>query len=198
MAKLFMLVGIPASGKSFVSEKIAKREDAVLYSSDIVRKKLDMDPSSDLQNIRLFDIMYDMIRKELADGNNVVLDSTNTYRKYRKPFLQSLNKETEVTGVLLMRQIENCLRANRQRNASIDENVIRMMYEEYDIPLQEDGFDRFEIIYPDEDEDSLNEITQDKPNIMAYRSMFLDNGMDRYEKLKTIQNDVEQEKKHEE
>ena len=114
-----MMVGIPASGKSYVSEKIAERKDAVIYSSDIVRKKLDMDPSSDLQNIRLFDIMYDMIREELAKGNDVVLDSTNTYRKYRKPFLQSLNKETEVTGVLLMRQIENCLKANRSRNGSI-------------------------------------------------------------------------------
>ena len=186
-----MMVGIPASGKSYVSEKIAEREDAVIYSSDIVRKKLDMDPSSDLQNIRLFDIMYDMIREELAKGNDVVLDSTNTYRKYRKPFLQSLNKETEVTGVLLMRQIENCLKANRSRNGSIDESVIRMMYEEYDIPLYEDGFDRFEIVYPDEDESSLEEVAEDKSNIMAYRFMFLNNGMDRYEKLKTIQKDCQ-------
>lgn len=187
MAKLFMMVGIPASGKSYVSEKIAKRENAIIYSSDIVRQKLSMDASSDLQNIRLFDIMYDMIRQELANGNNVVLDSTNTYRKYRKPFLQSLTKDTEVTGVLLMRQIENCLKANSERINSIDESVIRMMYEEYDIPLYEDGYDRFEIIYPDEDENSLSEIEEDKPNIMAYRSMFLNNGMDRYEKLRNIQ-----------
>lgn len=187
MAKLFMMVGVPASGKSYVSETIAKRENAVIYSSDMVRQKLSMDASSDLQNIRLFDIMYDMIRQELANGNNVVLDSTNTYRKYRKPFLQSLSEDTEVTGVLLMRQIENCLKANSERINSIDENVIRMMYEEYDIPLYEDGYDRFEIIYPDEDENSLNEIEDDKPNIMAYRSMFLNNGMDRYEKLQNIQ-----------
>ncbi|MBR4461030.1 MAG: ATP-binding protein [Erysipelotrichaceae bacterium] len=187
MAKLFMMTGVPASGKSYVSEKIAKRENAIIYSSDIVRKKLDMDPSSDKQNVQLFDIMYDMIQEELAKGNNVVLDSTNTYRKYRKPFLQSLSEETEVTGVLLMRQIENCLKANSDRDNSIDESVIRMMYEEYDIPLQEDGYDRFEIVYPDEDEFSLNEIEEDKPNIMAYRSMFLNNGMDRYEKLKKAQ-----------
>lgn len=182
-----MMTGVPASGKSYVSEKIAKRENAIIYSSDIVRKKLDMDPSSDKQNVQLFDIMYDMIQEELAKGNNVVLDSTNTYRKYRKPFLQSLSEETEVTGVLLMRQIENCLKANSDRDNSIDESVIRMMYEEYDIPLQEDGYDRFEIVYPDEDEFSLNEIEEDKPNIMAYRSMFLNNGMDRYEKLKKAQ-----------
>ena len=135
MAKLFMMVGIPASGKSYVSETIAKRENAVIYSSDIVRQKLSMDPSSDLQNIQLFDIMYDMIRQELANGNDVVLDSTNTYRKYRKPFLQSLSEDAEVTGVLLMRQIENCLKANGNRGSSIDESVIRMMYEEYDFPF---------------------------------------------------------------
>ena len=187
MAKLFMMVGVPASGKSYVSETIAKRENAIIYSSDIVRKKLDMDPSNDDANIRLFDIMYDMIREELKNGNNVVLDSTNTYRKYRKPFLQSLTEETEVTGVLLIRQIENCLKANQSRENSIDESVIRMMYEQYDIPLYEDGFDRFEIIYPDEDECSLSRIEEDKPNIMVYRSMFLNNGMDRYEKLRKAQ-----------
>ena len=199
MAKLFMMVGIPASGKSFHASKIAEKENAVIYSSDVVRKKLNMDPSSDAQNIRLFDIMYEMIREKLAKGNNVVLDSTNTYRQYRKPFLQSLTKETDVTGVLLMRQIEKCLKANKAREGCIDENVIRHMYEEYDIPLYEDGFNHFEIIYPDEDEYSLIEIEEDKPNIMAYRSMFLNNGMDRYEKLKNAQiMTTEQESKNEE
>ncbi len=196
MAKLFMMVGIPASGKSYATETIAKRENAVIYSSDIVRQKLSMDPSSDLQNIQLFDIMYDMIRQELANGNDVVLDSTNTYRKYRKPFLQSLSEDTEVTGVLLMRQIENCLKANGNRGSSIDESVIRMMYEEYDFPLYEDGYDRFEIIYPDKDEYSLDAIEEDRPDIMAYRSMFLDNGMDRQDKLHAAQTMITEQRKY--
>ena len=187
MAKLFMMVGIPASGKSYYAAKIAERDQAVIYSSDVVRKKLKMDPADNDQNIRLFDIMYDMIREELAEGHNVILDSTNTYRMYRKPFLQSLTEETEVTGVLCMRQIENCLRANQNREGVIDENVIQHMYEEYDLPLYEDGFDRFEIVYPDEDEYSLDMIAEDKQNIMLYRSMFLNNGMNREDKLHKAQ-----------
>ena len=82
-----MMVGIPSSGKSFIREKIAREENAIILSSDIVREKLHMDPSKEDENIRLFDLMYEMIREELSKGNNVLLDSTNTYRKYRRPFL---------------------------------------------------------------------------------------------------------------
>ena len=190
MAKLFMMVGIPSSGKSYIREKIAERENAIIFSSDIVRAKLNMDPSKDDQNIKLFDLMYEMIKEELSKGNNVLLDSTNTYRKYRKPFLQSLDEDVEVIGVLMMRQIENCLAANKNRENRIDESVIRHMYEEYDLPLYEDGFDRFEIIYPDNDEYSLDSIDKDKENIMAYRSMFMNNGLSSIEKLHLAQEEV--------
>ena len=190
MAKLFMMVGIPSSGKSYIREKIAERENAIIFSSDKVRAKLNMDPSKDDQNIKLFDLMYEMIKEELSKGNNVLLDSTNTYRKYRKPFLQSLDEDVEVIGVLMMRQIENCLAANKNRENRIDESVIRHMYEEYDLPLYEDGFDRFEIIYPDNDEYSLDSIDKDKENIMAYRSMFMNNGLSSIEKLHLAQEEV--------
>lgn len=182
-----MMVGIPSSGKSFIREKIAREENAIILSSDIVREKLHMDPSKEDENIRLFDLMYEMIREELSKGNNVLLDSTNTYRKYRRPFLQSLNKDVEVIGVMMMRQIENCLAANRNRNNRIEEYVIRNMYEEYDLPLYEDGFDRFEVIYPDDDEYSLQAVEKDRENVMAYRSMFLDNGLSGIEKLHLAQ-----------
>ena len=182
-----MMVGIPSSGKSFIREKIAREENAIILSSDIVREKLHMDPSKEDENIRLFDLMYEMIREELSKGNNVLLDSTNTYRKYRRPFLQSLNKDVEVIGVMMMRQIENCLAANRNRNNRIEEYVIRNMYEEYDLPLYEDGFDRFEVIYPDDDEYSLQAVEKGRENVMAYRSMFLDNGLSGIEKLHLAQ-----------
>ena len=182
-----MMIGIPSSGKSYIREAIAQREDATIFSSDIVREKLKMDPSSDEENIRLFDIMYDMIRDELARGNDVLLDSTNTYRRYRMPFLQGLSKDTEVIGIIMMRQIENCIRFNRTRENRIEDRIIRMMYDEYDVPLYEEGFNRFEIIYPDKDESFLEGIEEDKRNIMAYRSMFLNNGMSAEEKLKEAQ-----------
>ena len=185
-----MMVGIPSSGKSYIREKIAERENAIIFSSDIVRAKLNMDPSKDDQNIKLFDLMYEMIKEELSKGNNVLLDSTNTYRKYRKPFLQSLDEDVEVIGVLMMRQIENCLAANEKRDNRIEESVIRRMYEEYDLPLYEDGFDRFEIIYPDNDEYCLDSIDKDNENIMAYRSMFMNNGLSSIEKLHLAQEDA--------
>jgi len=182
-----MLIGLPASGKSYISEVLVKQEKLLLFSSDIVREKLKMDASNAAENIRLFDVMYEMIRQELMKGNDVLLDSTNTYRKYRQKLLQSLSEDTEVIGVLLLRQIENCLEANENRENRIDEGVIRLFYEEYDLPLYEEGFDRFLLIYPDEDEYALTKIDEEKENIGIYRSLFLHNGLSRIEKLHQAQ-----------
>ena len=40
MTKLFLMIGLPASGKSTLAEQIAKSEDAEIVSSDNIRKEL--------------------------------------------------------------------------------------------------------------------------------------------------------------
>ena len=40
MNKLFMLVGLPASGKTTCGKRLAEVEDALIVSSDEIRKEL--------------------------------------------------------------------------------------------------------------------------------------------------------------
>ena len=178
MAKLYIMIGIPSSGKSHVVRKLAEESGAKVYSSDQMRLILNMNAADDNENIDLFEYMYECIRKDLKNGQDIILDSTNTYRKYRMPFIQSLDEDVEVIGVIMMRKLENCLATNARRKSRIDDEVIIEQYENYDLPLKEEGFDSFIIIYPDEDQNSLLTDTAD-----IYESMFMNNGLSPEEKL---------------
>ena len=182
MAKLYMMIGIPSSGKSNVVTRLKRQTKAKVYSSDKTRLLLNMDPSDDNENIDLFEYMYDLIRKELSAGNDVILDSTNTFRCYRQPFLDSLNEDVEVIGVLMLRKLENCLSSNAIRKNKINDKVIIDQYSRYDFPLKEEGFDSFMIFYTDNDKDSLAEDDGD-----LYKSMFVNNGLSPEEKLQKVQ-----------
>ena len=178
MAKLYIMIGIPSSGKSHVARKLKEEVGAKIYSSDQMRLLLNMNAADDNENIDLFEYMYECIRKELSNNQNIILDSTNTFRKYRMPFIQSLSDDVEVIGVIMMRKLENCLKSNARRKNRITDDVIIDQYENYDLPLKEEGFDSFIIIYPDEDQNSLS---GDPINI--YESRFQNNGLSPEQKL---------------
>ena len=169
MARLFVMTGIPGSGKSYHSKKIAERENAKIYSSDLFRAHLKMDASNDLQNDTLFDMMYAAIRRELDQGQDIVLDATNTYAKYRRKIFRAVEgSNAELICVLVMRRLENCLEANRQRKNPIREEVILNMYRDYDLPYYNEPWDRIEVIYPDNDETSLGYYLDDKEKYMDF------------------------------
>ena len=112
MAKLFMMVGIPASGKSYVSETIAKRENAVIYSSDIVRQKLSMDPSSDLQNIRLFDKLSVIDNVVIGMHNKLsysMLEGIFKTGKYRRQEKEAYAKAEELLAIFDLKEDSHSL-----------------------------------------------------------------------------------------
>ena len=156
MAKLYVMVGIPGSGKSHESRRIAEEMQAKIYSSDIFRAQLKLDASVDKQNDDLFDMMYAKIREELDAGNDIVLDATNTYAKYRRKFFKAIEGSgAQVIAVVVMRQYENCLKANAARKHPIREEVIRTMYEGYDLPYYDEPWSEIRFVYPDNDEKAL-------------------------------------------
>ena len=58
---------------------------------------------------------------------------------------------------MVLRKIENCLKANKKREEPVPEDVMDMYYKTIQIPYIEEGFDKIEVIYTDNDEDSINE-----------------------------------------
>ena len=156
MTKFTMLVGVPSSGKSFYAKELLKEEQALLFSSDEIRRKSKLDVTKPEDNTRLFDNIYKTMREALKRGYNVVFDATNPSRKKRRYFLEMIQHlNVDKTCIAVMRKPENCLITNKQREYPVKEEIIKAMILSYQIPVYEEGWDHIEVVYPDHDENSL-------------------------------------------
>jgi predicted kinase len=79
------LSGLPGTGKSYISRKIARKVPVVIIESDAMRKILFPRPSHSWQeSARLFKACYFLIEKLLGQGISLILDATNLTERYRK------------------------------------------------------------------------------------------------------------------
>lgn len=66
MSKFYMMIGLPASGKSSIAKKIAKSEDAVIVSSDDIRKELG-NINDQSQNEKVFEIAEKRLKNNINE-----------------------------------------------------------------------------------------------------------------------------------
>ncbi|MCL0050951.1 ATP-binding protein [Dehalococcoidia bacterium] len=87
VAKPFLIVlsGLPGTGKSYISRKLAERLPCVILSSDTMRKALFHSPVYDApENQRLFAAMHILIEDLLRKNVAILLDATNLVERHRE------------------------------------------------------------------------------------------------------------------
>lgn len=145
MSKLYMMIGLPASGKSTIAKEISESEGAIIVSSDEIRKEL-LGDINDQSNNKL---VFKEVEKRIIEGlkvGNVIYDATNINYKKRMAFLQKLNKlEVEKIAVLVVVPYEECLSRNKDRERTIPKEVITRMYHNFYVPQYFEGFDDIQI-----------------------------------------------------
>jgi len=173
--KLIMMIGLVASGKSFVAKQLALKENAVIHSSDELRIELFGDVNEIDRNGEVFQELHKRIKDDLKNGKNVVYDATNLNHKKRKGFLEELKKlDVRKECIFVATPYEKCLEQNRQRERKVPEHVIKRMYMSVNIPQYYEKWDSIEIVYNTEGydfntnllfngENGLNKIDQDNP-----------------------------------
>lgn len=168
MTKLFMMIGLPASGKSTLAEQIAKSEDAEIVSSDNIRKELYGDENIQGDNNKVFRILQERIISGLKNNKNMIYDATNISYKTRMAFLQRLNKlEVEKIAIMVATPYEQCLIRNSQRERQVPEEVIKRMYFNFYVPQYFEGWDDIQIKYTNNHMfffGDLEDIEQDNPH----------------------------------
>jgi len=146
MPRLYMMVGLPGSGKSYYASKM----EAVVISSDDLRQELFGDVNDQDHNNELFNELHKRIQENLKNGVDVVYDATNLSRKRRKAFLKTLPSDTQKYAIIMCTEYELCLENNRKRDRFVPKDVIERMYKRITIPNQEEGFDRISFVrHPD-------------------------------------------------
>ena len=148
MPKLFVICGLPCSGKSTEAKKLAVEYNAEIFASDDLRTEMFGDVNHQADNEALFKELHKRIRECLASGKNAIYDATNINYKRRMEFLKSLNKiPCEKNAILMATPYEVCLERNAQRERKVPEYVIKRMYMNWNTPYWYEGWDDIRIAY---------------------------------------------------
>lgn len=145
MNKLIMLVGLPASGKSTLAEKLSKEYDAEIVSSDEIRKELFNDINDQTNNDTVFNVMHERVIKLLNADRSAIYDATNLNRKRRKHLINHVFKADQKIVYYINESIGTVLCRDSERERNVGEKIISKMYKNLHIPVEGEGWDK--VIY---------------------------------------------------
>lgn len=150
---LFMMVGLPGSGKSYVASELSVNRDGniskpIIFSSDSIREELYGDESCQGDANQVFVELHRRLKTSLSNGNDVIYDATNINKKRRIAFLRELkNISCYTVCVLCATPFEICVYANNNRDRVVPYHVIKRMYMSFTPPHKTEGFNDLFIIY---------------------------------------------------
>jgi hypothetical protein len=101
---LVLVSGLPGTGKSFFSRKLADKLACTILESDAIRKKLFPHPSySAIESAQVFRFIHQQAEELLRAGTSVIIDATNLTERHRQSFYHAAEK----TGAgLIIVQVE--------------------------------------------------------------------------------------------
>ena len=144
MKTLYILKGLPASGKSTWSKKmIAENPNSYKrINKDDLRAMLDnshFSKGNEKFVVRVRDIL---ILEALGDGKHVISDDTNLAPKHEirmrqivQEYMRKTGQQVNVVVKFFDVPLEECIRRDLKRNRSVGERVIKNMYHKFIEPI---------------------------------------------------------------
>lgn len=146
MSTLYIMCGIPGSGKSTIAKSISEEKGSMIICPDSIRKELTGREEEQSKNPEVFALAYERTEKALLQGESVVFDATNISKRDRKNFLDRLGFDHEVIAIVVSADLSTCLRRNAERQRNVPEDVIRRMHERFEMPDLSEGFDKIDYV----------------------------------------------------
>lgn len=141
---IIVLCGLPASGKTTLSQQLATEHSAKLYHYDEFKKG-----SKPIESKQTHQRLYNQIKQDLLQGYDVVLDDLHTHLEWREPLLSAIQDiPCKKTLIVMMTPLEECIRRNAQRQgqARLPDSVIYHLSRRYQPPSLEEGWDDIQYI----------------------------------------------------
>lgn len=129
MITLYVMCGVPGSGKSTFSRKLAEEKELERFSFD------------EMQCFRLEEFMRPAI-KAMQEGKSVILDTINLRVNIRKKVLQAAKDISCKKVVVYMdTSLEQCLYRNAHRETRLQDCMVESTYRSLQKPTLEEGWD---------------------------------------------------------
>lgn len=150
---VYMLIGLPGSGKSTIAANLAEKYMADIYNADSIREELYGDASIQGNPQEVFGKLYMRARDDVSIGRPVILDNTNITKKVRKKAMNAFrNCDVRYVAVWIETNIEECKKRNASRERVVPEWVIDRMASQFQEPTLMEGFDDIVHVYEDVEE----------------------------------------------
>ncbi|ELS34002.1 MULTISPECIES: AAA family ATPase [Pseudanabaena] len=158
MASVIILIGVPASGKSSLAEKMMRASNqnnqiqTKLISPDRIRASLYGSAATQGDWAEIWEQIQQEFTNAAKSQQSVIYDATNYKREYRKNiiYLAKENGFKPITGIWLNVPLWICLSRNETRDRVVPDDIVVDMYRtlSYTPPTLSEGFDR--ILFRDE------------------------------------------------
>lgn len=133
---IFIVIGLPATGKSYFARHVADEIGAVHLNTDIIRKKINKQGQYDDQSKEL---VYDHLLKEMnqhaRSNDHVIVDGTFHKKTQRERFAREARNHSQEIYFVEMRATESTvkerLRSDRA-NSEADFNVYKQIKNTFD------------------------------------------------------------------
>lgn len=136
---LYVLCGLPGSGKTTYSKKLAENTESKLYSFD---EYSGANKPSESRQVK--QQMYQDIYNDLNAGCNVILDDLHTQKIWREDII-SIVKDIPCQKILVVitTPFEECLARNSKRQGigRLPDFVIKILNQKYEVPTLNEGWD---------------------------------------------------------
>ena len=138
----FLLVGIPASGKTTYAKQLATVTGSIVLSTDEIRKKLYGSENIQGNWKEIESELHDSIKRYTALKIPVIVDATHTKPEHRKPLLK-LSSHIKWSCYWLDADLNECLERNQARTRTVPTHVIKAMHKQLTLtpPSITDGFE---------------------------------------------------------
>lgn len=150
--KLYLMCGIPGSGKSTYL-KTRFIQPPVVVSRDEIRFKMVREDEEYFSHEKeVYNEFINQITQELKFFQEVFVDATHLNEASRTKLLRSLGgnlKDVEVNIIWIKVPLEVALKQNENRKgtrAYVPETVIRRMASQMTIPTKEEGFEHIYVV----------------------------------------------------
>lgn len=143
--RLFMMVGAPGTGKStFVLNNM--KEDFIYISRDEIRYSL-LEEGDDYfaKERKVFNEFILRINEAIMwdDYPNIIIDATHLTKASRAKVLKRLATVDEIRAMVMTTPLEVALERNAKREGRtrVPDDVVKSMYNSFELPTKEEGFD---------------------------------------------------------